>query len=378
MTRSHVEGLTVTEPQCCFCRGSRGSIVLDVGNQPACDDFPAGDDPGPDAKYPLQMWLCAECGLAQLVDDPTEPEEPRGVEPAAVVQQSIDAVNRVADAGWLRPGKTVAEYGSPHGGSWLGLVTDRGLEVAGDDCKADVVLDSFGVMHYRDQAAAFEERANRVADGGVFLVQYHELRAIVRQGEWNMLRLGHYAYYSLSALVEMLRRVGFHPRTAWSFDLYGGTVLLAATRDDAPDATINRLLDQEAELGIREPAYVGRLQESAVTSAGGLKSWLADRKDEGARVFGYGAASRAISLLAMADVDRTEMCGVADASTAKRGRRMPGTDVPIISPADLVSASPDYVLLLLPDLLDEVRSDFPEIEAQGGELVSISTVVAAQ
>lgn len=80
----------------------------------------------------------------------------------------------------------------------------------------------------------------------------------------------------------------------------------------------------------------------------------------------------------MADVDRTEMCGVADASTAKRGRRMPGTDVPIISPADLVSASPDYVLLLLPDLLDEVRSDFPEIEARGGEWVSISTVVAAQ
>lgn len=57
---------------------------------------------------------------------------------------------------------------------------------------------------------------------------------------------------------------------------------------------------------------------------------------------------------------------------------MPGTDVPIISPADLVSASPDYVLLLLPDLLDEVRSDFPEIEAQGGKWVSISTVVAAQ
>jgi hypothetical protein len=352
--------------------------VLDIGNQPACDDFPANDDPGPDATYPLQMWLCAECGLAQLVDDPTEPEEPRGVEPAAVVEQSVDAVRRVADAGWLRPGDTVAEYGSPHGGSWLGLVTDRGLTIARDDHRANVVLDSFGLMHYRDQAAALQERANRVADGGVLLVQYHELRAIVRQGEWNMLRLGHYAYYSMSALTEMLRRVGFHPRTVWSFDLYGGTVLLAATRDDAPDATVTRLLAEEAEVGTRTPAYVSRLQDSAASSVHSLKTWLSERKADGDRVFGYGAASRAVGMLAMANVDRTQMCGVADASTAKWGRRMPGTDVPIISPAELSDARPDYVLLLLPDLLAEVRTQLPAIEATGGKWVSISLAVAAQ
>lgn len=366
------------EQSCCFCHGSRGSVVLDVGNQPACDDFPASDDPGPDATYPLQMFLCAECGLAQLVDDPTEPEEPKGVEPAAVVEQSFDAVKRVAAAGWLRPGDTVAEYGSPHGGSWLSMVTDRGLRVAESDRTADVVLDSFGVMHCRDQAAAFEERANRVADGGVFLLQYHDLRAIVRQGEWNMLRLGHYAYYSMSALTEMLGRVGFYPRTAWSFDLYGGTVLLAATRDDSPDATIVRILHEEAEVGIREPTYVGRLQESAALSARDLTTWLAEQNSQGARVLGYGAASRAISLLAMANVGRRQLSAVADASTAKWGRRMPGTDIPIISPAELSNARPDYVLVLLPDLLNEVRSQLPAIEANGATWVSIAKVLAAQ
>lgn len=352
--------------------------MLDIGNQPACDHFPARDDPGPDATYPLQMWLCAECGLAQLVDDPTEPEEPRGVEPAAVIEQSVDAVGRVAEAGWLRPGDTVAEYGSPHGGSWLKLVTDRGLTIAAENDTADVVLDSFGLMHYRDQAFALKERVNRVADGGVFLVQYHELRAIVRRGEWNMLRLGHYAYYSLSALTEMLRSVGFYPRTAWSFDLYDGTVLLAATRDDSPDATVLNLLREEVELGIRQPDYVSRLQECAASSARSLKNWLADLKQDGKKVYGYGAASRAVAMLAMADVDCTELSGVADASTTKWGRRMPGTDIPIISPAQLVSARPDYVLLLLSDLLTEVSAELPEIEASGGEWVSIDNIVAAQ
>src|SRR5690349_19367224 len=108
---------------CRACRGRDGHLVLDLGQQPACDYFPPAGDPGPDPVYPLQMWLCSSCGLAQLLADPTVPEEPRGAEPAALVAQAADAVARVAAAGLLPDRGTVAEYGSPHGGSWLGMLT---------------------------------------------------------------------------------------------------------------------------------------------------------------------------------------------------------------------------------------------------------------
>ena len=376
---SHIQlERTVSQSSCRLCRGTTGTVVLDLGEQPACDHFPLVDDSGPDPTYPLQMWLCSACGLAQLVDDPTDAEEPRGVEPAALVAQSVDAVGRVASAGWLRPGTKVAEYGSPHGGSWLDLIGDRGLTVAGDDEVADVVVDCFGLMHWRDQAAAIAERADRVAPGGVLLLQYHELRAIVRQGQWNMLRLGHYAYYSLTALVGMLARVGFTARTVWSFDLYGGTVLLAATRDGSPDESVCRLLDEERKLEIDQPDYVGRLQDSASASAHEVNTWLAEQKSAGRRVFGYGAASRAVAMLAMAGVSSAELAAIADASHAKWGRRMPGTDVPVISPSDMVSAQPERVLLLLSDLMTEVRADLPMVEANGGIWVDVASLVGAE
>jgi hypothetical protein len=361
-------------PPCRSCGGNSGTIVLDLGDQPACDHFPPADDPGPDPAYRLQMWLCAECGLAQLVDDPTDPEEPRGVEPAALIRQSVDGVERVAAAGWLHPDTKVAEYGSPHGGSWLQLITDRGLTIAREDELADVVIDCFGLMHWRDQAAAIAERAKRVAEDGVLLLQYHELAAIVRQGQWNMLRLGHYAYYSMATLVEMLKRVDFRPRTAWEFDLYGGTVLLAATRNGFPDTTVSEILRKEAEAGIGQPDYVGQLAASAKSSVDGLKDWLVRQKARGRTVLGYGAASRAVTMLAMANIGRAELSGIADASEAKWARRMPGTNVPIISPAELVSARPDYVLLLLADLSEEVRVQLPEIEENGGVWVNIESI----
>ena len=360
---------------CRACRGSAGHLVLDLGEQPACDYFPRFDDPGPDPVYPLQMWLCSSCGLAQLLADPTVPEEPRGAEPAALVAQAADAVQRVAAAGWLPGGGVVAEYGSPHGGSWLGLLAARGLTPASDRGQADVIIDCFGMMHAADQREALAERAARMAPDGVLLLQYHALSTIIGCGQWNALRHGHYAYYSTTALTGMLARAGLSPRTAWPFELYGGTVLLAATRDgDGPDAVVRSMLADDAATGARDPGAFAGLQHDIQTHAKALRDWLAAERSAGKKVVGYGAASRAVALLCQAHVDRDLLHAVIDASPAKHGLRMPGTDIPVVDPAQLAASRPDEVLLFVPDLLAEVRDTFPEVEGAGGRWVDAATL----
>jgi hypothetical protein len=361
------------EHACRACGGSAGDLVLDLGEQPACDYFPRQDDPGPDPAYPLQMWLCSSCGLAQLLADPTIPEEPRAAEPAALVAQAADAVARVAAAGMLPERGTVAEYGSPHGGSWLGLLSARGLVPASPGGQADVILDCFGMMHAADQSAALAERAARMRPGGVLLLQYHSLETIVRRGQWNALRHGHYAYYSASALTAMLARHGLGPRRAWRFDLYGGTVLLAADREagrhGAADGSVQQVLAEEARAGVRDPAVIGGLQRDAHVRAQRLHDWLVSRRDAGSTVLGYGAASRAVALLRRARLDRTLLPAVVDASPAKQGLRMPGTDIPVAGPAELAARHPDAVLVFVSDLLAEARAAFPWVEAAGGRWV---------
>ena len=323
--------------------------------------------------YPLQMWLCSACGLAQLVAEPTVPQELRGTEPAALVAQATDAVERVAGAGLFSGRRRVAEYGSPHGGSWLRLLTRHGLTPVDDGESAEVVLDCFGLMHSANQSAALAERVARVAIGGILLLQYHSLATIVRRGQWNALRHGHYAYYSTTALAGMLAASGFSPRMASHFGLYGGTVLLAASRDgDAslrPDGSVQLIIDDEARVGVRDPAVVGGLQRRAQTHAEALHDWLVGEHRARRTVLAYGAASRAVALLSRAAVDRTLLPAVVDASPAKQGLRMPGTDIPIVGPAELLTRQPDAVLLFVADLLTEVRAAYPEVEAAGGRWV---------
>lgn len=370
--------MPVNNHQCRNCRHEAGHVVLDLGSQPACDYFPEYTDPGPDPVYPLQMWLCARCGLAQLLDDPTVPEEPKGTEPAALVKQAADAVNRVATAGLLTPGARVAEYGSPHGGSWLSLLSDQGLRPVHDTAQAELILDCFGMMHAADQSAALAERATRLAPGGVLLLQYHSLDSIIRQGQWNALRHGHYAYYSTTALSAMLAAVGLSPRRAWHFDLYGGTVLLAASRDEdntvACDESIATVLTAEARTGVSDPDVLRGLQQDVQSRAVALHDWLAKSAAAGRTVLGYGAASRAVALLRKAEVDCDLLPAVADASPAKRGLRMPGTTIPVITPAELTARRPDEVALFVPDLMAEVRATYPEIEASGGRWVDADSL----
>src|SRR5690349_2591219 len=224
------------------------------------------------------------------------PEEPKGTEPAALVAQAADAVERVSRSGLLPDQGVVAEYGSPHGGSWLELIADRGLTPA-DRGPADVIVDCFGLMHAADQREALAERAARVAQGGLLLLQYHALSTIIRHRQWNALRHGHFAYYSTTALAGMLAAVGFSPRTAWQFDLYGGTVLLAASRDgegiSGPDDVVRSLLEDDASVGVREPDAFADLQREVHTHAKGLHDWLLAEQSARRGVLGYGAASRA-------------------------------------------------------------------------------------
>lgn len=335
-----------------------------MGLQPACDHFPLMSDAAEDPAFAVQLWLCGSCGLAQLVEDPTLPEEVRGVEPLALVEQARDAVARVAAAGMLPAGGAVVEHSSPHGGSWRALLAERGMCTDGGG-RADVVMDCFGLMHESDVRDALRLRTEELAPNGVLLVQFHSLAAVIVQGQWNAVRHGHPVYLSTPAMVRMLEAVGLTTVHAWTFDLYGGTVLLAARRGGTPDVSVGQLVEEENAVGVADPEVLRGLQRAAMETADSLRTWLIDARASGRTVLGYGAASRAVPLLNHAGIGPDLLSAVADASVPKHGRRIPGVRIPIVTPEELVASAPDEVVLFVPDLLGEVRSRWPGLEAGG-------------
>ncbi len=350
-----------------------GYVVLDLGLQPASDLFPRPDAPGEDPRYPLRMVISTVSGLIQLEDDPTTPQEALGIEPKAVVEQAEAAAAQAAEAGYLATGLLVREYPSPHGGSWTDHLSARGLESVRTGM-ADVVVDNFGIMHDRDQRAALTERVSHLGPDGVLLLQYHDAAGIVRNEMWNSLKLGHYALYSTPVLVRMAAELGLVAINAWEYPLYGGTVLIAFARTsgrwgDEQHPSVTAMIDRELAEGITDPAYVAGLGDAVTRSVAAIDDYLGDTAAKGLRVAGYGAASRTASLLCVAAITKEKMFAIADGAPGKHGLSMPVNRIPIVSPQELIDSAPDRVLLFVPDLLDEVRRSYPEIEANGGRWV---------
>ena len=361
-------------PCCRSCRSTSGEIVLDLGDQPACEYFPPLDDVTPDPVFPLRLWLCAECGLAQLADDADLPDQPEGIEPAALTQQRHDAVVAVHAAGLLPAGATVTEGHSPHGGSWLSELEALGLRRAAPGAPADVVVDgAFGLMHATDQAAALAALVDALAPGGTLLFQFHSLAAIVREQQWNAIRLGHYAYYSTPVVQHMFDTHGVTITHAWCFPLYGGTVLVAAQRGGRPEPAVTAIVDDENSLGVSDASVLRKLQSQVDVSASALRDLLEEAHRSGERLYAYSAASRAVALLHLAGLRDGLLNGVADAAPAKHGCRMPGSAIPVITPEQLVAACPSAVLLFVSDLLPEVKRALPEIEASGARWIDVGT-----
>lgn len=106
--------------KCRGCAGENVVPVVDLGAQPCADYFPTADTPGPDPRWPLELWLCRDCTLVQLGPvEPQLPEPPLAVESATSIAHAESSVKELLRDYPELAGGVVFEFASHHGGSWL-------------------------------------------------------------------------------------------------------------------------------------------------------------------------------------------------------------------------------------------------------------------
>lgn len=353
--------------RCRGCAGENVVPVVDIGAQPCADYFPAAETPGPDPRWPLELWLCRICTLVQL--GPVEPlleEPPLAVESATSLAHAEASVKELLRDHPELAGRVVHEFASHHGGSWLGHLGAAGCRTTSGDERADLVVDVHGIAHEPAVGEMFEIRADRLAPEGLLVLEFHHLLPLLRGNQFDTIRHGHWSYLSLGAVGRLAERYGLALESVRQVDLFGGSLqvmLRHATATPGPDRAVTDLLAEEKAAGLDAPARLSELQQHTVTTAAALHDLLTRYAAEGRSVLGYGAPSKAPALLGVSGVGPDLLPFTVDAAPGKHGRRIPGVGVPIRPVDDLRAARPDVVLILTWDIADEVIS---QLEAGGG------------
>lgn len=338
------------------CRGCGSgdlTVVLDLGRQPACDHFPASADPGPDPRWPLALALCGDCALVQLDHVSPVPEEPLAVESATLKQHAVDASERLLQRMPSSMGLRVREFASHHGGSWAPALVAAGCRLVERD--ADLVIDNQSIIHAEDLEAELATRVAALADDGILAIEFHHALRQLIDAQFDTVRHGHPLYFSLHSWAAACRRHGLTVVDAWTEDVFGGCLVALARRGDhEPNDNVKRILTSEGEAAATTTAGYARLADRATRTVAELRGHLEQSRAAGHTIVAYGAGSKAVTFLGVAGIDSESIPLVADLSPSKQGRRVPGTGIGIVSPADLIAARPDEVVILTWDIADEV------------------------
>ena len=198
---------------------------------------------------------------------------------------------------------------------------------------------------------------------GVFISESHYLLALVETLQYDTIYHEHLRHYSLQSLQYLLRMHGMEVIHARRIPTHGGSMRVYAARSGAyrVQPSVNEMLRNEAE-GLDAPHLKG-FKDRVVQSKLELYALLREIKQQGRRIYGIGAPSRASTLINYLGLDDGIIdCVVEVAGSLKIGKYMPGTLIPVLEESRLYREQPEYALLLSWHIADEL---IPKLRQKG-------------
>ena len=395
---------------CRACGAGGMKLVLSLGSTPLANSLVQDRFQETEARYPLDLVFCPSCTLVQITE--TVPPEVLFREylyfssfSDTMLEHAQELVRRFVAERRLGPSSLAAEIAS-NDGYLLQYYKEVGVPVLGIEPAqnvARIAIEKRGIptlSEFFDLPLAVKLRADgrqadvlhannvlaHVADlngfvagireilkaDGVAALEFPYLGDMIDRCEFDTIYHEHLCYFSLGALKYLFERHGLKIVEVERIPIHGGSLLLQASRAEAsraPGASVAALLDEERSRGMATLDFyrgfarrVLELKEQLVTLLGRLKA-------EGKRIAGYGAAAKGSTLLNVFGIGAATLDFVADRSTYKQGRYMPGVRIPIVAPEQLCQSMPDYTLLLTWNFADEIFRQQAEYRRLGGRFI---------
>ena len=402
IARAAGTGASVAIECCQLCGHARPEPVLSLGYMPPVNQMaPIGEPARQQPWFPTTLLYCARCELVQLgiTVDPViifPPEYPYTSGTTKVLRDNFAELYAEASQMLdLRAQDLVVDIGS-NDGTLLANFKDGGHRVLGiEPTEVGKIADDRGIptlmryftpdtaaevkrrhgpaslvsaancfAHIEDVHAVVEAIVDLLAPDGVFVSESHYLIALLDRLQYDTIYHEHLRYYSVGSLARLLEMHGLEAFHARPIPSHGGSIRVYAGRRG-----VRPVNDSVARMLAAEPrgeAMRGRLaafRDDVVLSKLRLLGMIWDLKEQGARICGISAPSRASTLVNYAGLDEAIIDYVCEvAGSLKIGKCMPGTLIPVVEESRLFSDQPEYAIILSWHIADEL---VPKLRARG-------------
>lgn len=252
------------------------------------------------------------------------------------------------------------------------LSMDLAQQLVKQDRQADFMV-AINVLAHVPEINDFAQACGQLLKkDGVFTCEFPHLYRLITERQFDTVYHEHFSYLSFMTTVEIFAKAGLRVFDVEEIGTHGGSLRVSSCRADSTSHPTNprvtALMERERAAGMFSRDFYHGLQSAAEKIKDELLLFLVNSKTSGHRVLGYGAAAKGNTLLNFAGVKPDLLPSVADRSTFKQGRFLPGTRIPIVSPEDLVASGPTRVLVLAWNLRTEVAAELRALGLTNCEL----------
>ena len=373
---------------CRMCDSKLLTKTISLTPTPPGNDFLTKAELGRDEPvYPLDIYFCEDCYHIQLghVVDPQILYQNNYSYVSATSKQFVNHLKVYAESMIkrfnLKSNSLVIDIGS-NDGTCLSFFKQNDMKVLGIDPALEIaqkatkggietiadffsyelatsLLSKYGPAKYitSHNACAHIDDLFDVVKGvealldidGVFVLEVGYFVDIYSNTWFDTIYHEHLDFHTVAPFEKLFARVGMEVIEVQRISPQGGSIRLVAQKIDGKfnrESSVNELINLEKELGLDNSKTLDVFEEKINLVSERLQKLLVDLKDKGKTIAGFGAPTKATTLMAHFKLDENILDFIVDDNPLKQGLYSPSTNIPVFSAKELYIRKPDYVLIL--------------------------------
>lgn len=389
-----------------FCRGCLGSNLfsaLDLGELPIANELLLTSESEIE-KFPLHLRVCLDCHLGQVADVITPERIFRDYRylssmSSTFLKHASNFVNERVEAGVFSPGDWVLEIASNDGyllknflpfkikaigvepaenvaeiSRGLGIETiseffssELAMELLHKHGYPKLIIANNVMAHVPDLRDFVKGLGILCGSETLISIENPSIANILIGMQFDTIYHEHYSYLSASAVATISEMNGLRLSKVEELAIHGGSNrywLSKLAQGDLIDPSVECMSRFETAAGLFNPGEWASYSSKVSTILSEFLTWLRSGRETSKRIYGYGAAAKASTILNAIDVDPNLLLSIADVSLEKQQRFMPPHGTKIVSPQDLFAANPTDIVIfpwnIKTEIADYLRSNLGE------------------
>jgi len=396
----------IRKTTCRVCEGNDLVLVLDLGSTPPANAYLQEEELAkPEQFFPLALYFCRTCSLAQLLDvvDPeilfknyhfltsaSAPSVAHFEQYATTVVKPLitSPEDLVIDIGGndgtllkyvkefarvlnVDPADNLAPLSEKNG---VPFYTAFFTSKTADDLlvkygEAKVVVANNVFAHTDPIRDVFFGVSKLIGQEGTFIFEVHWAKHLVDEGCFDQIYHEHLCFYSLHAAKYLVEASGMKIFDVEIVPAQGKSLRVYVGKNRPASARVAEILAEEKAAGLTTESAYAAFADKVRANKEKVVALLRKLKSEGKKITGYGAPAKSNTLLNFYGIGKETLDYLTDTTTLKQGLYSPGTHIPIVPPERLGTHTPDYIVLLAWNFKDAILEKEKSLRAQGVKFI---------